>query len=317
MSIRRSVEGVQEPGERRQLKHRANGDSRTISAHPELVALLRSHLKEFGTAPDGRPFTGVHGRELATITYRRALISARKAALTPEEQKSPLARRPYDLQDNELGASTYHGRGGPMPVTTAPDLSALSLAFITAGVEEGLDLNRDFNGARRDGVGLLYSNVRNGERVSAARGYLHPVLHRTGLTVLTGATARRVVIQNRAVTGVEYTDAEGRRNIAQSPSVVLCAGTLRTPHLLMLSGIGPADELAARGIEVVTDLPGVGHNLHDHPHRHGWLAGHAGRDVGRRNEPGEHRAVRHIPARLPGLDRPGRLPALRPRRSRP
>src|SRR6185312_10034819 len=165
----------------------------------------------------------------------------------------------------ELGASTYHGRGGPMPVTTAPDLNPLSLAFITAGVEVGLDLNRDFNGERRDGVGLMYSNVRNGERVSAARGYLHPVQHRTGLTVLTGATARRVVTRNRAVTGVEFTDAEGRWNIAQSPSVVLCAGTLRTPQLLMLSGIGPADELAAEGIEVVTDLPGVGHNLHDHP----------------------------------------------------
>jgi choline dehydrogenase len=168
-------------------------------------------------------------------------------------------------EDHELGASVYHGTGGPLPVTTAPDLSVLSLAFITAGVEEGLDLNRDFNGARRDGVGLLYSNVRNGERVSAARGYLHPVLNRAGLTVLTGATARRVVIHNRAVTGVEYTDAGGRQSIAQSPSVVLCAGTLRTPHLLMLSGVGPADELAAGGIEVVTNLPGVGHNLHDHP----------------------------------------------------
>jgi choline dehydrogenase len=174
----------------------------------------------------------------------------------------PLFRR---AEDHELGASAYHGTGGPMPVTTAPDFSVLSLAFITAGVEKGLDLNRDFNGARRDGAGLKYSNVRNGERVSAARGYLHPVLHRPGLTVLTGATVRRVVIQNRAVTGVEYTDAGGRRSIAQSPSVVLCAGTLRTPHLLMLSGIGPAGELAARGIEVVTDLPGVGHNLHDHP----------------------------------------------------
>jgi choline dehydrogenase len=162
----------------------------------------------------------------------------------------PLFRR---AEDHELGASTFHGTGGPMPVTTAPDLNPLSLAFITAGVEEGLDLNRDFNGARRDGVGLLYSNVVNGERVSAARGYLHPALHRTGLTVLTGATVRRVVIHKHAVTGVE------------SPSVVLSAGTLRTPHLLMLSGIGPADELAAAGIEVVTDLPGVGHNLHDHP----------------------------------------------------
>jgi choline dehydrogenase len=174
----------------------------------------------------------------------------------------PLFRR---AEDNELGASTYHGTGGPMPVTTAPDISALSLAFITAGVEVGLDLNRDFNGARRDGVGLMYSNVRNGERVSAARGYLHPALHRADLTVLTGATARRVVTKNHAVTGVEYTDAEGRRSTAQSPSVVLCAGTLRTPHLLMLSGIGPADELAAQGIEVVADLPGVGRNLHDHP----------------------------------------------------
>ena len=168
-------------------------------------------------------------------------------------------------EDHELGASACHGTGGPMPVTTAPDYSVLSLAFITAGVEEGLDLNRDFNGAHRDGVGLLYSNVRDGERVSAARGYLHPVLHRAGLTVMTGATARRVVTRNRAVTGVEYTDAAGRRHIARSPSVVLCAGTLRTPQLLMLSGIGPAGELAAGGIEVVTDLPGVGHNLHDHP----------------------------------------------------
>jgi choline dehydrogenase len=174
----------------------------------------------------------------------------------------PLFRR---AEDHELGASEYHGTGGPMPVTTAPDFSALSLAFITAGVEEGLELNRDFNGARRDGVGPKYSNVRNGERVSAARGYLHPVLHWTGLTVLTGATARRVVTKNHAVTGVEYTDASGRRRVARAPSVVLCAGTLRTPQLLMLSGIGPAGELAAHGIEVVTGLPGVGRNLHDHP----------------------------------------------------
>jgi len=87
----------------------------------------------------------------------------------------PLFRR---AEDSELGASAYHGTGGPMPVTTAPDVSVLSLAFITAAVEEGLDLNRDFNGACRDGAGLMYSNVRNGERVSAARGYLRPVLDR-------------------------------------------------------------------------------------------------------------------------------------------
>ena len=83
----------------------------------------------------------------------------------------PLFRR---AEDHELGASEFHGTGGPMPVTTAPDLNPISLAFITAGVAEGLDLNRDFNEARRDGVGLLYSNVSNGERVNAARGHLHP-----------------------------------------------------------------------------------------------------------------------------------------------
>ncbi len=174
----------------------------------------------------------------------------------------PFFRR---AEDSELGASALHGTGGPMPVTTARDPNPLSLAFITAGVEKGLDLNRDFNGAYRDGVGLMYSNIRNGERVSAARGYLHPVLDRAGLTVLTGATTQRVLTQNGAVTGVEYADAGGRLHVAQSPQVVLSAGTLRTPHLLMLSGIGPADELAAAGIDVLTDLPGVGQNLHDHP----------------------------------------------------
>ena len=174
----------------------------------------------------------------------------------------PLFRR---AEDNELGASTLHGTGGPMPVTTPPDTNPLSLAFITAGVEEGLDLNRDFNGARRDGVGLLYSNVRNGERVSAARGYLHPVLHRIGLTVLTGATVRRVVIHNHAVTGVEFTDAEGRRKIAQSPSVVVCAEVCALRTYSCCPGLAPPTNSLRQGIEVVTDLPGVGHNLHDHP----------------------------------------------------
>ena len=84
--------------ERRQLKHRADGDSRTVPAHPELVALLRAHLKEFGTAPDGSLFTGIRGGELPTITYRRAWAAARKTALTPEERRSPLARRVYDLR---------------------------------------------------------------------------------------------------------------------------------------------------------------------------------------------------------------------------
>jgi integrase len=84
--------------ERRQLKHRAEGDSRIVPTHPELTRLLRHHLAQFGTAPDGRLFSGVRGGELPTVTYRRAWIRAREAALTATEQASPLARRPYDLR---------------------------------------------------------------------------------------------------------------------------------------------------------------------------------------------------------------------------
>jgi integrase len=97
--------------ERRQLKHRANGDSRPVPACPELAQLLREHLEQFGTAPDGRLFSGIRGRELATITYRRAWTAARRAALTPGEYASPLARRPYDLRHACL--STWLNGGVP------------------------------------------------------------------------------------------------------------------------------------------------------------------------------------------------------------
>jgi integrase len=102
--------------EARQLKHRANGDSRTVPVHPELTRMLRAHLREFGTGPDGRLFAGVRGGELPTITYRRAWTKARKAALPPEEQASPLARRPYDLRHACL--STWLN-GGVAPTQVA------------------------------------------------------------------------------------------------------------------------------------------------------------------------------------------------------
>lgn len=102
--------------ERRQLKHRAEGDSRIVPAHPELTRLLREHLDKFGTAPDGRLFGGVRGGELPTITYRRAWTKARQAALTAAEQASPLARRPYDLRHACL--STWLN-GGVYPTQVA------------------------------------------------------------------------------------------------------------------------------------------------------------------------------------------------------
>jgi integrase len=102
--------------ERRQLKHRAEGDSRIVPVHPELIRILRDHLKQLGIAPDGRLFSGVRGGELPTITYRRAWIKARQTALTASEQASPLARRPYDLRHACL--STWLN-GGVYPAQVA------------------------------------------------------------------------------------------------------------------------------------------------------------------------------------------------------
>ncbi|GAA5021369.1 GMC family oxidoreductase N-terminal domain-containing protein [Actinopolymorpha pittospori] len=167
-------------------------------------------------------------------------------------------------EDHELGASPLHGVGGPIPVTTPKDVNPLSLAFIAAGVEYGLPLNRDFNGAELDGVGPLYSNVRDGERYSTARGYLHPAMRRPNLAVRAGALVHRVLLDGTRATGVAYTDAAGAHH-AYAHSVILSAGAVRSPQLLMLSGIGPADHLADQHIPVVQHLPGVGVGLQDHP----------------------------------------------------
>lgn len=168
------------------------------------------------------------------------------------------------IEDHELGDSDFHGTGGPIPVTTPKDVSPLSLAFITAGVESGLTLNRDFNGAELDGVGLLHSNVRDGERYSASRAFVRPAIDRPNLVVRTGAQVTRVLLNGTQARGVEYTDGSTTKHVYAN-SVVLCAGAVRSPQLLMLSGIGPADHLAELGIDVVHDLPGVGARLQDHP----------------------------------------------------
>ncbi|MBE8477396.1 MULTISPECIES: GMC family oxidoreductase [Streptomyces] len=167
-------------------------------------------------------------------------------------------------EDNELGDSEAHARGGPIAVTTPRDVNPMSLAFVTACLEFGLDINRDFNSGDLDGAGLVYSSIRNGER-SNARDYLVPAMDRAQLTVQVGAVVRRVLLNRQRVVGVQYLDRAGRHRTVSTASVVLCAGALRSPQILMLSGIGPAQHLADLGIEVAADVQGVGANLHDHP----------------------------------------------------
>lgn len=154
----------------------------------------------------------------------------------------------------------WHGQDGPIAVTRAAQGHPFASAFLAAGAGLGYPLTDDLNGATRDGFGAVDLTVAGGRRVSASRAYLHPVRHRPNLTVITGAHVRRIVIEQGRATGVVWQggSATARRE------VIVSAGAIATPHLLMLSGIGPAAHLAEHGIDVVHDSPGVGQGLQDH-----------------------------------------------------
>ncbi len=174
---------------------------------------------------------------------------------------------PYFLraEDNSRSADPYHGGDGPLAVCDNPALDARSETFLAAARERGFPSNPDFNGAAQDGFGPFQVNVKAGRRVTGASAYLRPVLDRSNLTVATNALVMRVVLTRGRASGVEYRH-EGRPVQARARrEVVLCAGAFESPKLLMLSGLGPAEQLTGLDIPVTVDLPGVGLNLQDHP----------------------------------------------------
>ena len=171
---------------------------------------------------------------------------------------SPYFRR---SEHNELGPNPLHGAGGPMTVTLPRDIHPMATTFLEAATALGWSINEDPNGTERDGVGLPQNNIRDGERHSVVDGYLRPALNRENLTVRTNISVERLVIRSGRAVGILAAGAE----IRARKSTILSAGSLRTPQLLMVSGIGPSEHLNEHGIEVVRDLPGVGANLHDHP----------------------------------------------------
>lgn len=177
------------------------------------------------------------------------------------EEVLPVFRR---MEHFEFGPDEYHGAGGPMVISAPRYVDPLSMAFVAAGAEQGLRVNPDFNGAERDGVGLVQGTIRDGARHDVVDGYLGPALSRPNLTVATGTPVGRLLVDGARITGVRIAGGGGREVRARR-SVVLAAGALRTPQLLMVSGIGPTEHLRGLGIDVVRDLPGVGQNLHDHP----------------------------------------------------
>jgi choline dehydrogenase-like flavoprotein len=167
-------------------------------------------------------------------------------------------------EHNERGGDAWHGTGGPLNVMDLRSPTWISEAFVKAGVQAGYRANPDFNGAEQDGVGMYQVTHKNGERWSAAKGYLTPALSRPNLTVITEAISTRILFEGRRAVGVEYLQRGERKQIKASREVLLSAGALQSPQLLMLSGVGPADHLREHGIEVVLDSPGVGAQLHDH-----------------------------------------------------
>ena len=166
----------------------------------------------------------------------------------------------------EGGQDPWHGGDGPLKVTKAHSPNPIYSAAIVAGGEAGFPLTGDFNGFQQEGFGPYQLTIHDGQRWSAARGYLHPVLSRPNLTCLTGARTTKIVVEGGRATGVEIYDeaTKARRVIQASGEVLLSAGAVQSPHILQLSGIGDPEELAAHGVPVVHPLKGVGANLQDH-----------------------------------------------------
>lgn len=175
----------------------------------------------------------------------------------------PFFRR---AEDNMRFHDGWHGNGGPLGVSDQISPSPLTRLFVRAGQEAGHLYNPDFNGARQAGVGFYQVTQRDGQRCSAAHAYLYPALERSNVRLETQVQVTRIVMDGPRAVGVEYL-AKGESHphrIMADGEIILSAGAINTPKLLMLSGIGPADELARHGIAPLHDLPGVGANLHDH-----------------------------------------------------
>ena len=251
---------------------KANWLSRMPIAVAALVPWRNRHNYAFRTVPqpglNGRRGLQPRGRGLGGSSLINAMIYLRGQSEDYDswekngadgwgwDQVLPIFK---EMECNARGANTWHGDGGPWKVADLGTPSSCAKAFVAAGVESGIKLNADFNGAHQAGVGLYQVTQHNGQRFNAAQAFLKP--QPQNLKILTGIQVTRVLIVDGRATGVELADG---RCFSARREVVLCAGAFGTPQLLMLSGIGPADHLRSLGIMVHKDCPEVGKNLQDH-----------------------------------------------------
>ena len=177
--------------------------------------------------------------------------------------------RPYFLkaENNERGESEHHAAGGPLDVADERSPRKLTGRFLASAEAAGVPRIDDYNGPEQDGASIVQVTQRNGRRFSSADAYLRPHAKGENLQVVTHAQVLGIQLENGRAVAVRYRDRRGREQLARAErEVVLAAGAIGSPQLLLLSGIGPADHLREVGVPVAHDLPGVGENLHDHPY---------------------------------------------------
>ncbi|NNM52303.1 MAG: choline dehydrogenase [Pseudomonadales bacterium] len=168
-------------------------------------------------------------------------------------------------EDNEDFHDAWHGQGGPLPVSSLRTDNPFQQHYLQAVTQAGFPLNKDFNGDQQEGLGIYQVTQRDGERWSAYRAYLKPHLSRPNLHIETHAHVERILLLGGRAVGVEFRQGGHVQRIMARREVILCAGALQSPQILMLSGIGDAEHLQKHGIAINHNLPGVGKNLQDHP----------------------------------------------------
>jgi choline dehydrogenase-like flavoprotein len=234
---------------------------------------------DFYTEPephvDGRSLYVPRGRSLGGSSSMNAMLYVRGRPLDYDlwaQQGAPgwgwSDVLPYFLrsEDNARGASEFHGAGGPLHVSEQRSPRPLDRGLIAASEAAGIPRAADYNGPEQDGVSMFQVNQWGGRRWSAADGYLHPVMERPNLEVWTNSQVLEVELEGKTAVGVRVARRLSRKeSVRAAREVILSAGAIQSPQLLLLSGIGPADELREAGVGTRHDLPGVGRNLQDHP----------------------------------------------------
>jgi len=167
-------------------------------------------------------------------------------------------------EGNEIFKDELHGQDGPLGVSNANDASNINEMFLKSCALEGINRVEDYNGAEQEGAFMYQRTVKNGERCSAAKAFLTPNLDRPNLTVITHALTEKVLFEGSKSVGVRYKKDNKSIDIRCKKEVIVSGGAFGSPQILMLSGVGPAEHLKEKGIDIVHDLPGVGQNLQDH-----------------------------------------------------